>query len=399
MAAGTISLRKGVRFRIEHDPSDSEAHMWTGTWLITDARGNKGREPTIEARRLLAEDGGVTETFYSNSVHQYMSAASAAGPAVASDTAAAGSSPYMLGAVPPIGFRERTQPVVRAGSGPMQGFLTSMARQASHHVFALVEKHLGKGLKGICLVFESACNPYRRHEVNNIPHCVFAAMFLLNRALPEGMVVEECGQPGKTAADPDTGEQVKVTATRVTVSFLTLRAYAAFACTRPRITQISHDGKKHHVVLAAWKVTASFTASHPSWAVACKANMQPLELDLEVATTLLTETAQVAAQTAKMLRVYSLDRRRVGKKKEIFYLCIVPEAVSAQKGALYEILPGVNMFGRCGWVPATALKVQWYPHAHFTKKITSAGVEIFGDTALALRPTTLIAASGFIEAG
>ena len=99
MAAAALSLRKGDRFHIPHDASDPDSDLWTGVWVITDARRNKGSKPTIDARRLLESDGGVEETFYSNSVHQYMSAAAAAGPAAITHTAAAGDSPYLRGAV------------------------------------------------------------------------------------------------------------------------------------------------------------------------------------------------------------------------------------------------------------------------------------------------------------
>ena len=391
-AAQGFRFRRGVHFTLELDADDPEGAEWAGEWVVTDARSNKGLWPSIWVQR---PGGGEEQQFDTAWVLSELPHGGA--PAPASTTFGGGANPWHFGGVSHPALGPPSPPNVQGIQPPaLRAYLTELARQGQLRMMLGLEKKLGRGMSGIDAVFRNEGNMYWRFEIGLAPHCVFQAVFGIGEKKQSSKLTTR--PPVQVdVVDAGTGLIVKATATRYILSWPTLRSWVDYVSHPDRVVRVGKDGHNKHLVLPAYRVKTTFTAVVASalWKAVTKKKLVPLALDLAVATqNLVSDAAHEAALTARVITVYALDEQQIGRHP--YYLCFRRRTIESGLGSLYEVLPGVKMYGSVGWAPASVLDVLWHPHASFTKRIMEGGKEVLGDFALKVRPTMVVASSGWV---
>ena len=391
-ASQGFKLRKGVRFTLPPDPEDPDGAFYEGEWVVTSAKSNRGEWPKIWAQRA---EGGPEEDFDTTWLLGQLP--HGGGPSVAALTFVGGANAWHYGgaALPELG--PALPPRVTGVEPPsVQDHLTDVAQQGQLRMMLSLEKKLARGLSGIDAVFNNEGNMYWRFGLDNVSLAVFKAVFRVGEKGQSATLTRRA--PVKVdVVDAGTGLVVKATATRYILLWPTLRSWVDYVKHPDRMVRVDKDGSKKHLVLSAFRVKTTFTAEATGalWKAVTKKKLVPLALDLAVVTqNLVSDAAHEAALTARVITVYALDQRKIAGK--LYYLCIRRHVIESGAGSLYEVLPGVKMYGSVGWAPASALDLLWHPHASFTHRIMEGGKEVLGDFALKVRPTTVIASSGWV---
>jgi len=292
----------------------------------------------------------------------------------------------------------RPLPSVANDCSALREFQNSVVQQQLHIILEAIRKQLFRGRAGLDNQVLLAANMYKRYPFASLTKPMFDAIFgyvTTAEMSKRGACMTSGTRQRQALVKPD-GTRAIADIHRHTAQLPTLASWIMFAGHWDLVRRAKGDDC--HFIMPVALAISSFKPEHSLWGPALAKLPHLLLVDRDAKTQgLVSDVALNAAKNVKTVHLHVLDERvvMIAQQRTRFYLCFTRKAVAGGEGKLWEIFPGVKMFGDVGWLPAETVRDVHFPHAHYIEQ-RSEGYEWLGESCLMIRPSTVVLSSGHL---